>query len=287
MKKLLLVLLFPLGVFAQEKHHEVGIFAGTSSYFGDLQERLIPNAGYRAAGGLTYKYFLHPSLGLRFGVNYASLWGADSVSESPVIKNRNLDFETNLIELYSGIEINLLPVERDYYKVSPYIFAGIGLFYYNPYTQGVDNSKIYLRPLSTEGQGLKQYPNRKPYSLVNVGFPLGGGVKFFVGKEVMISAEMGFRYTLTDYLDDVSKTYVNMDTLFAVKGQQSVNYSYRRKYKPGWDGNYPDDQFVRGDKMKTDWYWFAGINVAIYFDSFGNIWKNKALRCPRRVFSSR
>jgi hypothetical protein len=60
-----------------------------------------------------------------------------------------------------------------------------------------------------------------------------------------------------------------MDTLFKYKGKQSVDLSYRTDELPNWDGNYPNDKFVRGDNMKTDWYWFAGINIAIYFDAFG------------------
>lgn len=283
LKRIVFLLLLPIVGFAQ-KHHEVGIFGGTSSYYGDLQERLFPEEGYRACGGLTYKYFVHPSVGFRFGASYASLYGADSLSESPAVRARNLNFQTNLFEFHGGIEANLLPVDFDEFKFSPYIFVGLALFYYNPYTQGPNYEKIYLRPLSTEGQGLKQYPDRKIYSLVNVGVPLGGGFKVLIGKRVFVSTEIGFRYTATDYLDDVSKSYVNMDTLFRYKGKQSVDLSFRSDELPNWDGNYPNDKFVRGDNMKKDWYWFAGVNVAIYFDSFGNVMPYKKTRCPRRIF---
>lgn len=284
LKRLLILLLFPLVAGAQ-RHHEVGIFGGTSSYYGDLQQKLFPKDGYRAAGGLTYKYFMHPNVGLRFGATYANLYGADSTSESPAIKNRNLNFQTNLFEVNGGLEVNMLPVDFDEFKFSPYLFAGLAVFYYNPYTIGPTDEKIYLRPLSTEGQGLRQYPDRKIYSLVNVGVPLGAGLKVMIGNTVLISTEIGFRYTATDYLDDVSKTYVNMDTLFRYKGKQSVDLSYRTDELPNWDENYPNDKFVRGDNMKKDWYWFAGINVAIYFESFGNLVPYKKTRCPRRVFS--
>ncbi|HMT34987.1 MAG: hypothetical protein IPL09_12705 [Bacteroidetes bacterium] len=284
LKRLLILLLLPMVAGAQ-KHHEVGIFGGTSSYYGDLQQKLFPKEGYRAAGGLTYKYFMHPNVGMRFGVTYASLYGADSTSESPSIKNRNLNFQTNLFEVNGGLEVNMLPVDFDEFKFSPYLFAGLAIFYYNPYTIGPADEKVYLRPLSTEGQGLRQYPDRKIYSLVNVGIPLGAGMKVMIGNTVLISTEIGFRYTATDYLDDVSKTYVNMDTLFRYKGKQSVDLSYRTDELPNWDENYPNDKFVRGDNMKKDWYWFAGINIAIYFESFGNLERYKKTRCPRRVFN--
>ncbi len=285
-KILLALLLFPFAVSAQVQHHEIGIFGGTSSYYGDLQQNFFPSNGYRAAGGLVYKYFMHPNIGLRTSINYASLYGADSLSDIPAIKMRNLDFETNLLEVAAGFEANLLGVDPSEYKFSPYIFAQMALFYYNPYILGDDQEKLYLRPLGTEGQGLDQYPDRAPYSLVNVAFPLGAGVKFLLGNKIFLNLEMGVRYTTTDYLDDVSKDYVNFDALF-LNGQQTVDYSFRTDELPNWDGNYPNEGFNRGDDSQNDWYWFAGVSVSVYFDSFGNPYKHKQARCPRRVFSSK
>ena len=146
-KRLLILLLLPFVAVAQ-KHHEVGIFGGTSSYYGDLQQKLFPKEGYRAAGGLTYKYFMHPNVGLRFGATYASLYGADSTSEAPAIRNRNLNFQTNLFEVNGGLEVNMLPVDFDEFKFSPYLFAGLAVFYYNLYIIGCNDEKIYLRTLS-------------------------------------------------------------------------------------------------------------------------------------------
>ena len=252
LRKLLFLLLCIPMVISAQKHHEMGIFGGTSSYYGDLQEKWFPKQGYRACGGLMYKHYVHPMVGFRFGATYASLYGADSLSESPSVKRRNLNFETNLFEAHAALELNFIPVDFDEFKFSPYLFAGLSAFYYNPYTIGTNDEKIYLRPLSTEGQGLRQYTDRKVYSLVNIGVPLGGGFKVFIGKTVMLSGEIGFRYTATDYLDDVSKSYVNLDTLQRYKGKQSVDLSFRSDELPTWDGNYPNDKFIRGDNNKKD-----------------------------------
>lgn len=284
-KILIAILFFPAVLQAQKKHHEIGIFGGTSSYYGDLQQNLFPGEGYRAAGGLVYKYFMHPNVGFRSSINYASLYGSDSLSKIPAIRERNLDFETNVLEVAVGLEANLLPIDVDEYKVSPYVFAQIGLFYFNPYILDENSEKLYLRPLGTEGQGLDQYPERTPYSLVNVAFPLGAGVKFLIGKKVFLNVEMGFRYTSTDYLDDVSKSYVNLDNFG--ENIKSVNYSFRSDELPTWDGNYPNEGFHRGDDTRNDWYWFGGVSLSIYFDSFGNPFKHKQSRCPRGVSSSK
>ena len=283
MKRFLLSLAFLLPLCAQaQQHHEIGLMAGVSNYYGDLQNKMFPNYGYKPMGGIVYKYFMSPHVGLRFGATYTSLTAADSLSDIQVKKDRNLRFGTNLFEVHGGLELNLLPIDVDRMKVTPYIFGGISVFYFNPYTDGPNQERVYLRPLSTEGQGLAQYPDRKEYSLVNAAFPFGGGLKFFVGKTLMITTELGFRYTTTDYLDDVSKSYVNMDTLFAYKGRQSVDLSYRGDEVKSWDGHYyPNYKYQRGDSKANDWYWFGGISVAIYFRAFGNVREYWQTHCPR------
>lgn len=274
-------MLLMLPLFAQaQKHHEIGLFAGVSNYYGDLQDKLFPSYGYKPNVGVIYKYFMHPRVGLRLGANYTRLTAADSLSDIPVKRARNLRFETGLFEVHGGIEINLFAVDIDRAKVSPYIFAGIGVFYYNPYTDGMNGEKVYLRPLSTEGQGIPTYPDRKQYNLVNASFPIGGGLKFFVGKTLMITTELGFRYTTTDYLDDVSRSYVNPDTLFAYRSQQSVDLAFRGDEVYGWDGNYKNYKDQRGDSKANDWYWYGGISIAVYFNAFGNVADYWQTKCP-------
>jgi hypothetical protein len=119
------------------------------------------------------------------------------------------------------------------------------------------------------------YPDRKQYSLVNIAFPFGGGMKFVIGKTLVITPELGFRYTNTDYLDDVSKSYVNLDTLKAYKGTLAKNMSYRGK-----DVNNPNDGFQRGDIKSNDWYWFGNITVTVFFRAFGNPKEYIKTRCP-------
>ena len=287
MKRILLslALILPFCMKAQPPapmpHHEIGLFAGVSNYYGDLQDNLFPEYGYKPNMGVFYKWFMHPRIGLRFGANYTRLTAADSLSNIPVKKLRNLRFETGLFEMHGGIELNLLGVDVDRAKFSPYVFGGVGFFYYNPYTDGLNGEKVFLRPLSTEGQGIPTYPDRKQYSLFNLAFPIGGGLKFFVGKTLMITTEIGFRYTTTDYIDDVSKSYVRLDTLLDYRSQKAVDLAFRGDEIPGYDGwIYPDYKYQRGDSKENDWYWFGGVSVAVYFDAFGNMKEYWQTKCP-------
>ena len=87
------------------------------------------------------------------------------------------------------------------------MFAGIGVYRYNPYAYSGGN-KVFLQPLSTEGQNIIGYPDRKKYSLTQFAVPFGGGFKFAVSENLRVGIEMGIRKLFTDYLDDVSKGYM-------------------------------------------------------------------------------
>ena len=288
MKKFLLsiILALPMAQSFAQRHHEIGLSLGVANYYGDLQASPIPwgvhmSKTYKPSIGLTYKYFVNPNIGFRFGATYARITAADSLSESKANQLRNLSFANNIVELHGGIEINFLPFDIEKFRFTPYVFAGIGAFYSSPFALDGEGEKIKLRTLGTEGQGLPQYPDRKFYSTINTSFPIGGGIKAMIGNTMVVSAEVGLRYTTTDYLDDVSKSYVNMDTLKQYRGSKAVEMAYRGNKHLDWDNNYPNNGFQRGDMTKNDWFWTVGVNVGIYFDSFGNIKEYIQTRCPR------
>ncbi len=262
------------------EHHEIGLTLGVANYYGDLQPKLFPNYGYQPMVGIVYKYFVSPHVGFRLNASYTNLSAADSLSSIPTNQQRNLSFATHLFEFSGAMEINFLPIEVMRHKATPYIFGGIGAFYFNPRAQDAAGDVVYLRPLSTEGEGLPMYPDRKQYSLVNIAFPFGGGFKFFIGKTIMLTTEIGFRYTNTDYLDDVSKSYVNLDTLQAYKGKIAKQMSYRGNTVANWNGDNPNYGFQRGDSKSNDWYWYGNVTVTIFFRAFGNPKEYIKTRCP-------
>jgi hypothetical protein len=285
LKRILLSLALIIPICSQaQQHHEIGLTVGVANYYGDLQNKVFPSYGYKPMGGIFYKYFLSPHVGLRFGASYATVTAADSLSDIPVNQARNLSFESHIVEIHGGLEINFLPIDVDRMKVTPYIFGGVGAFYFNPYTQNNDGGRTFLRPLSTEGEGLAQYPDRKTYNNVAVSFPFGGGMKFLIGKTLVVTTELGFRYTTTDYLDDVSKSYVNPDTLLAYRGALSKALAYRGKSgtNAGHSVEYTNQ---RGDSKANDWFWYGSVGVAVYFRTFGNVKDYLQGRCP--VFYSK
>jgi hypothetical protein len=117
---------------------------------------------------------------------------------------------------------------------------------------------------------LSGYPDRKPYSLTQPAIPFGGGIKYAINDNLRLGLELGFRKLFTDYLDDVSTTYVNPADLLAAKGQLAVDMSYRGDELPGGNPNYPAKGSQRGGAKKQDWYYFFGLHLTYRLGSGDN-----------------
>jgi len=67
----------------------------------------------------------------RAGFTHAVVGGADRFSDKPTLVLRNLAFETTLNEFSAAGEYYLFNLyER---RISPYGFAGLAIYHYNPY----------------------------------------------------------------------------------------------------------------------------------------------------------
>ncbi|MEP7110244.1 MAG: hypothetical protein ABI760_19770, partial [Ferruginibacter sp.] len=109
-----------------------------------------------------------------------------------------------------------------------------------------------------EGQGLAQYPDRKMYSLTQFCIPFGGGWKWKFKEGYEIIYEVGVRYLLTDYLDDVSTTYVNPELLQVERGRIAAELAYRYNNNPA-----SIEGRKRGNPKVKDWYYMTGFKLLI------------------------
>jgi len=189
---------------------EFGLGIGAAHYFGDLNTRAKLNRPKIAAGIFFRKNFGN-YIAARIVANYAQLGYSDIYNtHNDYMLKRNLSFNTNVWELSLRGDFNFfrfLPGDPEF-SFTPYVTLGIGAFSYDPYAY-LQGQKYFLRPLGTEGQGSSLYPDRKPYSSMAICFPVGVGVKYAFNERFNIGLEITHRFTSTDYLDDVSKTYVD------------------------------------------------------------------------------
>lgn len=258
----------------------VGAAGGLSNYNGDLLEKYYVGKQTNGFIGATVHYELSDQILLRAGFNFARINGSDKYNSEPSLKSRNLHFESVITEFSIAAEYYVFNLYEKRY--SPYFFAGLGLFHFNPYTFDSNLQKTFLKPLSTEGQGI--YPNRKPYSLLQMAIPFGGGFKYAISENVRVGIEFGLRKIFTDYLDDVSTTYADYNDLLQAKGSLATDLAYREDEYPGGNPIYPAKDTQRGSSKQKDNYYFTGINLSIRLGgggggSFRFSGKNK-LGCP-------
>jgi hypothetical protein len=255
-----LILLFSFTVQAQKFH--ITVFGGVANYQGDLQDkRFTLNQSHPAFGaGLLYE--ISEKLYARVNVTFGKISGDDKQNAKNTV--RNLSFSSPVSDIHLGLEYNFFSIyER---SITPYIFAGISNFSFRPSALDSAGNKVFLQPLGTEGQGF--YQGRKPYKLNQFAIPFGGGLKFAFSENFRISVEVGLRKTNTDYLDDVSTTFIDEGLLLANRGSRAVDLAFRGdELKSGL--SYPADGSQRGGAKFKDWYYFTGINLAIRLNGNG------------------
>jgi hypothetical protein len=290
MRKTLILFSFVLATtFANSQRFHIGVFGGLAAYNGDLTEKIFPKKVTNGAIGITGNYELTDKIMLRGGFTYAIVGGADRFSDKPELVLRNLAFETRIFEFSAIGEYYFFNLyDRRY---SPYLFAGMAVFSYDPYAFNGTDEKVFLQPLGTEGQGISGYPD-KPYGLTQFAIPFGGGLKFAITENLRVGVELGMRKLFTDYLDDVSKNYPDEADLLAARGQLAVDMSYRGD-EVGGSPTFPTKDAMRGSPKSKDYYYFTGIHLTYKFGSGdggngygggGGRGKKKGMGCPTNVY---
>jgi hypothetical protein len=233
---------------------EIGFFGGGSYYIGDLNplEHFVYS---KPAFGAIFRYNLTKRYSLRFTGTYGQVYANDSDSDDPFQANRNLSFNSDILELAFGIEIDLFNYNINSMKepITPYFFYEMAFFKMNPMAE-LNGEEYTLQNLGTEGQGTS-LSEKEPYKLNQLSIPLGIGLKFNIKKRMAISIEYGIRKTFTDYLDDVSGSYVDPDLLSAYNGSLAAEFSDRSLD----NGNLSNVGFNRGNSSNKDWYAFYGV----------------------------
>ncbi len=279
MKTLTLALsLIFFALYSNAQNLHLNLFAGASNYSGDLQDKRFTFSQSNLAGGIGASYDLSPKFSLRTGVTFGTISANDKYGRNSY---RNLNFTSTLTEVNLELEYDITPLGAHF--ATPYVFAGVAIYHFNPYTTDTSGNKTYLKPLSTEGEGFVAGKNN--YNLTQMAIPFGAGVKFSLSDNVNVGVEIGYRKLFTDYLDDVSSTYVDQTTLLSNRGSEAVELAYRANELK--NGNpYPPAGTIRGGAKRKDWYYFTGITASFRLFSgsgLGASGKHSKYGCPANV----
>ncbi|TAE12641.1 MAG: hypothetical protein EAZ47_09540 [Bacteroidetes bacterium] len=186
---------------------EFGFSVGTGHYFGDLNTSAALDRP-KLAAGIFFRKQISNYIGVRLHANYAQLGYSDVFSKNETQRRRNLSFNSNVYELGVSGDFNFFKFNPGWegYNFTPYVSLGVSMFTFDPFAY-LGGERYFLRELGTEGQGSSLYPDRQPYSTTAFAIPLGVGVKYALNEKMNFFAELSYRFTNTDYLDDVSTTY--------------------------------------------------------------------------------
>ncbi|RFZ90496.1 hypothetical protein D0C36_22190 [Mucilaginibacter conchicola] len=243
----LLLMLLSFTVRAQT--WEVGGSVGASAYIGDLNTNNIfkPSGAY---GGVFVKRNFDRYLGLRLNFIYGEIAADDSKSSIEQFRERNLSFSDQLKELSLTLDFNFMSYipEAGKNKYTPYVFLGAGVTSYAPRTI-YNYREVSLRNLKTEGTA---------YGTRTVVVPFGAGFKYNIGGKWTLGAELGYRYTNTDFLDDVSGVY----KAFPTPNSASARLADRSR-EVGAGPAIVGSQ--RGDFNPKDFYGFFGLTLSYTF----------------------
>ena len=271
MKNILIAILFvSLPFWSTAQFWEGGLYGGIAYYNGDMSTRAIEYKDLQPSVGAFLRYNPFDQLSVRVSGGWART-AADMANTNPEYKyyeaflDHNLSFRTTIIEGAAVAEWNILGF--DPYNLrrtfTPYIFAGVGGFYYNPKAE-YEGEWHELRPLGTEGQGMDGYDDF--YGKFNLAIPFGLGVKFAVNDIWNIGIDWGTRYTFTDYLDDASTVYVSRPELLAGgKSELAANLANRMGEYRGTEPVVVPTGTRRGNPDSNDFYSFIVLTVSYNF----------------------
>lgn len=264
------------------KPFSISLFTGAINYQGDLQPGSFTLRHSNFAAGLSLRKPISRWITARAGFHHGTITATDSWNRD-YLKPRNLSFTTSISEAYAALEITVPDLAAG--KFIPYLYGGIAVFHFNPWTLDQAGQKTYLQPLSTEGQGLPQYPEQQVYQLTQLAIPFGGGVKYAVSDAISVGIEFSQRKSFTDYIDDVSTHYVDRDVLLQAKGPKAVELAYRGGQSPAGSPLYPAHGEQRGTPSEMDWYYFFGLTTEIKLNALNGLFGSRksvaSQRCPR------
>lgn len=252
--------------FSREKVYSgVGFSLNALNYYGDLSplpSKFSTDISFtRPAFGISFFHRFGPRYTLVGQFMYGTLRGSDADAKKGgdnynYREVRNLSFRNRIKELSVTAYFDLFDNNGTYIsrvKWTPYAFIGFAAFLHNPQAQapkyyldgvtptGMEGKWVDLKPLGTEGQNsststlLPTDVNHgiKPYHLLQVAVPFGAGARFRINEVLDFWADIGFRYTFTDYLDDVSKNYVDVTRFKDNSLAQAMSYRSNEVPNPG------------------------------------------------------
>lgn len=308
MRKIVILLaLLSAPYFGQAQYRwDFGGGVGVSNYLGDIggKDKTRRDFVYdmkvqktRNTETFFARYKFRPAISFKTSLTHVTIEGDDKLSTNPARNQRNLSFKNNMFELTETVEYYFykssnvsgrpgLRGSRKKVDFRSYLFVGAGLLYSNPKAE-LNGSMVALQPLQTEGV---KYSRFVPI------VPVGLGLSYTINRNHRIGMEFGWRWTFSDYLDDISTVYVDPATLGSDNARTLANRNpelWSGSTKPSSAANYGYEEFnqktgklnKRGDESNNDNYLSLMVTYSYVLKGKNKFYKSKykSLQQRRKV----
>jgi hypothetical protein len=255
-------LIYGQGFYNKNRNRNLifSVGSGTTHYYGDLAKNgdhsnIRPNL----AIGARYNFYRWFSAGAEF--TWFMLAGDDKTDPGKEI--RNLSFQSHNFELSTVVHVSLFEEDRRFYMrtfANPYIYGGVGFVNYNP-TAKLDGERYNLRRLNTSGED---------YGSFTVSFPVGAGIKFRINPFFNVVLDGGYRFLLTDHIDDVSSGIYPEPSSFTDETARLLSDRTWETLPDGTPTWAEQGKNFRGDPNDRDGYFIFNIKLEYYFSELGS-----------------
>jgi hypothetical protein len=281
---------------------EIGLGFGPMFFLGDLGgtagvgKPFVKDIDFpltKVSKNIYVNYYASEFLGFRLAFNHGVLEGNDAEAPNKGGAEvdrlqRNLSFKTSVLEGYVAAEFYPTVFFEKFDgligKFRPYGIIGFGMMKYNPKAE-LNGQWVPLHPLRLEGQGMAEYPDRKPYSLIQKEIPMGIGFKYYIKENMYVGLELLHRQLFTDYIDDVSTGYIDpvyFNTyLPAADAAIARQLYYRGTYSGALTRPQEIQTYQRGDPTENDAFFSTILRIGWRLN--GNDEHSRArrqMRCP-------
>jgi hypothetical protein len=282
-----------------KKSNQLSLYFGLSNYLGDLGgnngmgKKFFYDNNLKKRTffyGVSFTHYRKEAIGIRFNYSSGKIAGSDqdaayqSTTDDAYNRyKRNLDFQSKISE--GSILLEVFPFKFIPYKhalhqwnFQPYLMIGLGIYSFNPqgsYFDEISDDYVWvdLQPLRTEGQGMKEYPNRKPYKLSQSNMPFGFGLKYNMSDKTSIGFEFVGRKLFTDYLDDVSEKYIDpslFPTYLSAENAEIAQIIHNKSNVIDPDNPYGVGD-IRGNPKNNDFYYSFNLKFSIRISKVKNV----------------
>jgi hypothetical protein len=210
-----------------ENRGEFGLFAGQSSYRGDIAPDIFK---FNNNFGAYYKKQYNDYAGFRLNYEQVQIGNIDTISSNRYVKRRGFFFSRNFHDISLTGEFyftRFLPGNKAY-RFTPYLGVGVGyLFDAKTSNFGMDSLSTILRPFQIDSVVFPSLSANKGI----VHLPIQIGFKYNLTRRWNVFAEAMYRFTLSDELDFFPDGQRLVQTQKAATGTSAYNYQGSRSGK--------------------------------------------------------